>query len=94
MYWDMNEKDQAKYVQQLTAIIDSSVASAIEKHVNGKIRALDSKITQYIIDDTKWKEDADPYIKLASHISGTWKFAVYFAGGILVLIALFKAKIF
>lgn len=90
MYWFMEEKERQQYIRELTQIIDASVANAIEKHVNGKIRNLDIKLTEYIHDDTKWKEDADPYIKLASNISGTWKFAVYTAGGLITLFAIFK----
>ena len=85
-------------------VIADSVKEAIQVHVNGKIDKLTLLITehtktdeetarnlnQYIKDDMLWKEEADPYIKLAANISGTWKFVAGVVVTLLSLIGFYK----
>lgn len=82
----MTKDNQDEFLAEITKAVEKS----IETVVNGKIRRLDEKLSLYIERDELWKKDADPYIKLASHIAGTWKFSVYVIGGILSILALIK----
>lgn len=67
--------------------LELSVATAIEKNVNGKIRNLDKKLDDYITVDTtwkvidkKWKEDAQPTIDLGNNVRGFNKVLLYLLG--------------
>ena len=80
----MSEEQHQKYIEEVKV----AVADSIEKHVNGKIRGLDEKVTTYIKEDTEWKATADPYIKLAVNIAGTWKFVIYLVGGVVAILGL------
>lgn len=62
---------------QLKTIIDAQIETSTEKHVNGKIRALDKKIDDYIATDTawkkedeRWKENAQPTVDLGQDALG------------------------
>ena len=76
--------------KQFLAEITKTVEQSIETVVNGKIRKLDEKVTAYIERDEQWKKDADPYIKLASNLSGSWKFLVYVVGGLLAFLGFYN----
>lgn len=62
--------------------LDTAIHRGIETHVNGKIKAIDTKIDAYIKSDLEWKEDYTPYIKgLASVSDGgriLGKFVIFF----------------
>lgn len=81
---------QDEEISKIIKALDESVAKAVELNVNGKIRKIDEKLDNYIKADLEWKKTADPYIKIASNISGTWKFIIYIAGGILAIIGIRK----
>lgn len=84
--------------------IMEAVKEAVTINVNGKIDKLTDImnnhtkvdednariLNQYIKDDMKWKEEADPYIKLAVNISGVWKFLIYIVVGLLSLIGFYN----
>ncbi len=83
---------------------EPATLSAVKETVNGKIDAMhnqlkdhtrideetNQKLIDYIREDTDWKKTADPYIKLAVNIAGTWKFAIYVLTGLLVVIGFYK----
>lgn len=88
----MTPEQHLTYVEEMTKAINSSVAEAIEKHVNGKIRGMDSKLSAYILKDEDWKKISEPYINLAISIERTWKFFVYVGSGILILLGLYATS--
>jgi hypothetical protein len=53
----MNEKQLKKLISKQ----DEAIGKAIKIHVNGKIDKLHEKIDNYIIEDNKWKEEAQRY---------------------------------
>lgn len=53
----MNEKALTKILVSQ----EKAIGKAIKIHVNGKIDKLHEKIDNYIIEDTKWKEEAQKY---------------------------------
>lgn len=55
---DMN----AQELQKILDVINSSTENAIEKHVNGKIRNMDSKLDTYIKSDLEWKKTVEPVV--------------------------------
>lgn len=55
---DMN----AQELQKILDVINSSTENAIEKHVNGKIRNMDSKLDTYIESDLEWKKTVEPVV--------------------------------
>lgn len=75
--------------------IEPSIEKSIEKHVNGKIRNLDSKLSEYIVSDNKWKDETKIDIKenteyrlTAKGSVNTIKFIVGFLGFANILLAL------
>lgn len=87
----MTPEQHIIYVEKMTKAIDKSVGEAIEKYVNGKIRAMDTKLSDYIVKDEAWKNISDPYIKLAQSVERTWKFFMYVGSGILVIMGIYGA---
>ena len=83
----MTDEQHQTYLKEMTDAIERSVAVSIEKTVNGKIRRLDEKLTQYIVDDTEWKEIATPIIKAGTNLTGAGKIMVYFFGGLATISA-------
>ena len=70
--------------------IQEAVGVAIEKHVNGKIRVMDARLTEYIKDDLEWKEQAAPTIELGNNIRGFGKVFAYILGTAGVMFGVFK----
>jgi len=58
------KRETSDLVDTILHRIEPVVAKAIETHVNGKIRNLDTKIDAYIVEDNKWKEKALPAINI------------------------------
>lgn len=58
-------------VHKMEGHIEKSVATAIEKNVNGKIRGIDQKIDDYIKGDLKWKDSVTPSIDTMKMLSNT-----------------------
>jgi len=59
--------------------LKETVKESIEKNVNGKIRNLDTKIDNYIVEDTQWKKDdkkwkdtAQPVVNLGMSTINFW----------------------
>lgn len=74
----MTKEEHDVYIEE----VKKTIAESIELNVNGKIRRLDEKLTQYIEDDLAWKEIATPIIKAGNDLRGAGKLAVYFFGGL------------
>jgi hypothetical protein len=51
------KQETSGLVDEVFRRIDPAIERSIEKNVNGKIRLLDQKITTYIENDDKWKEE-------------------------------------
>lgn len=50
-------------LQKILDVINKSTEQAIEKHVNGKIRNMDSKLDNYIKSDMEWKRTVEPVVE-------------------------------
>ena len=81
--------------EQLQAL-QNTVAESIEKHVNGKIRAIDVKLDTYIREDTEykqrvekdteaWRLNADSKLEFVSNMQGFGKVSMYVGGLILTV---------
>lgn len=82
------EKHVNGKINRLTKIVEDNT-SKLNSHLE------DEKI--WLIADVewkkgidKWRENADPFIKLAQNISGTWKFLIYVVVGFLSLIGFYN----
>jgi len=82
------EKTVNGKINKLTDIVNANT-DKLDKHLEAE--------GLWAIADIKWKksidlwrEDADPYIKLAQNISGTWKFLIYVVVGLLSLIGFYN----
>lgn len=71
----------------MTLAIQDAVSIGIEKNVNGKIKALDAKIEQYINADLQWKQidsswkrTAQPAIDLGNDARASSRAALFFLG--------------
>lgn len=65
--------------KQLEAI-QKSVGEAVETHVNGKIRTLQSDFNNYVADDKLWKEENQPALDNMKNIRGAFKIFLGFLG--------------
>ena len=52
-----SKQETSGLVSEVIKKIEPAVEKSIEKYVNGKIRLLDQKVTTYIENDEKWKEE-------------------------------------
>lgn len=74
----MTEEEHKIYLEEMK----KTIAESIELFVNGKIRKIDEKLTNYIQADNEWKVVATPIIKAGNSMYATGKLAVYFFGGL------------
>jgi len=65
----MNEKQFAIFLEHN----DRSTKEAVEKHVNGKIRALDEKLDQHILSEQIFREEVKPLLQGAAGLQLLWK---------------------
>lgn len=93
MFLYMSPEQYEGYIKEMKTVVEETIRTI----VNGKIDSLRTDFKEhreefkiYIKEDMKWKEEADPYIKLASNISGTWKFVVYVVVGLLSLFGFYN----
>lgn len=91
--------ENSNLVDMIMHKIEPTVEKSIEKHVNGKIRVLDAKITEYIKADELWKQEITPRIEIIKNVQGFGKVTLYFlgfisaiGGAIILVINLFKLK--
>lgn len=81
--------DEAQLKKLIEAINHSTVAT-IETTVNGKIRHIDEKLSEYIHSDLKWKEDkVEPLIDAHRTVKNIaiflkWAAGVVISAGILL----------
>lgn len=94
----MSPDDFKTIMGVIDSSIKESVAIAIEKHVNGKIRNLDTKIDEYIKQDVEWKKDdkawkdnAQPTINLGSGAINWWNFTKWIFTSAGIVAAFFLA---
>ena len=58
--------------EQLQELKDH-VAETVRTVVNGKIDILSSKLDDYIVEDTAWKDRAEPLVKAYENSNWLWK---------------------
>jgi hypothetical protein len=80
-------------LKRLIEAINHSTTATVEATVNGKIKRIDEKLSQYIDSDLKWKEErVEPLIEAHSTIKNVGLFIKWAAGIVIsvgVLIKLF-----
>ncbi len=83
----MNETDLSKLIEA----INKSTSATVETVVNGKIRHIDQKLTDYIHDDLKWKEEkVEPLIEAHSTVKNLAIFLKWGAGVVVSIGVLIK----
>lgn len=67
--------------------ISNTVQKVMEKNFNGKLTTLTQEfrdhktiVNQYIVDDNKWKEKAQPVILMGENVAGFGKVSLYIVG--------------
>lgn len=87
-------------------LIKETIENSIEKTVNGKIRILTEEfrehkttVNQYIIDDTDWKQKAQPVIQMGENVQGFGRVSLYVVGfiasvtgAVIMIINIFRDK--
>lgn len=74
-------------------VMIEAIEGAVTRTVNGKIGSLDVKLTEYIQDDLKWKQDAQPAIDKMKELTGGWKLFISFIGAIgMIAASIFSIK--
>lgn len=93
------KQETSGLVEMVIHKIEPAVEKAVEKYVNGKIKALDYKIDEYIKHDLEWKSEITPQIEAVKEFRGFGKVTLgllgFFAavgGFILLIINLFKLR--
>jgi len=77
-------------LKRVIEAINHSTAATVESTVNGKIRKIDEKLSEYIHSDLKWKEDkVEPLIDAHRTIKNVglfikWVAGIVIAGGIIL----------
>lgn len=83
----MNEEQ----LKQLIEAINHSTVATIETTVNGKIRRIDEKLSEYIHEDLKWKEEkVEPLIDAHRTVKNIAVFLKWLAGTIVAVGVLSK----
>lgn len=93
------KKETSGLVDTIMKKVDTQIELSINKNVNGKIDRLHSKLDNYIEEDTKWKNTAEPVIKMGENVAGFGKVSLYIlgfvasvTGAIIGLIKIFEKK--
>jgi hypothetical protein len=86
-----------KQLAQFTESMQKTIADSIESNVNGKIRGLDKRVSEYILADTLWKESdlqwknrSQPSIDLGANLIAAAKVLGYIAGGAAAVFGILK----
>jgi len=80
------KQETSGLVNDVLRRMDPAIEKSIEKYVNGKINRLDQKITDYIENDDKWKEDhLKANEKLITIVNENTEFRLRTTGGIVLL---------
>lgn len=81
------KKETSGLVNDILRKQDKYIGEAIEKHVNGKIRALTQELKDHRAEDTvwkqedrQWKENAFPIIEMGKNMQGFGKVTLYLVG--------------
>ena len=74
------KQETSGLVEMILHKMEEPIEKAVDKHVNGKIKALGIKIDDYIVSDLKWKEEITPQIQLVKDTQGFGKVSLYFIG--------------
>ena len=83
----MNEVE----LQKLIEAINKSTTTTVESVVNGKIKRMDDKLSEYIHNDLKWKEEkVEPLIDAHRTIKNLGIFLKWSAGIVVAVTVLFK----
>ena len=67
-------------IHEIIHRMEPTIENSIKIHVNGKIDRLHSKLDNYIADDTEWKKQAEPVIKMGESVQGFGKVSLYMLG--------------
>ncbi len=86
------KKETSDLVGDVLIKIDSKIGEAVEKYVNGKIRALTKTVEDHHVvvdlhfkEDREWKEKAQPIIDLGNDAKGASKAIIWLTGIIIAI---------
>lgn len=80
------KQETSGLVDDVIKRIEPAVEKSIEKYVNGKIRLLDQKITTYIDNDEKWKDEhSKANEKLIGIVNLNTEFRLQTTGGLVLV---------
>lgn len=78
-------------LKRLIEAINHSTMATIETTVNGKIRRIDEKLSEYIHTDLKWKEEkVEPLIEAHRTVKNVGIFVKWLAGIVIAVGVLLK----
>lgn len=80
------KQETSGLVTEVLKRIEPAVERSIEKCVNGKIRLLDQKVTTYIENDDKWKDEhLKANEKLIDVVNANTEFRLQTTGGLVLI---------
>lgn len=82
------EKHVNGKINKLTKLVEDNTSKLNSHLQDEKLWAIADIEWKKSID--LWRSNADPYIKLAQNISGTWKFLIYVVVGLLSLFGFYN----
>lgn len=80
-------------VQEILKQMDRRIGESVKTHVNGTIAEIHTKLEEYIVEDNKWKERAEPWVKMAEDTSKGGRFIKRIIIGLLKFIVLLGAAV-
>ena len=86
------KRETSGLVDEIMHKMEHGIEKAIDKNVNGKIKRLDEKIDNYILQDNAWKSEFEPYMKGVANLTGSGKILLWLSiavtsiGGAVLLI--------
>ena len=87
----MTEEEHKIYIEEMKKVIEQTITTV----VNGKINKLDSKVSEYINSDLKWKEEkVEPLIDAHRTILNMATFIKWVAGVVTAFVVIWKVLTF
>lgn len=85
------KQENSGLIGDIQRLLNKEIAKGVELHVNGKIRAIDTKLENYIMSDneykervakesSEWREKVDSKLEVVTNLQGFGRVAMYIMG--------------
>lgn len=85
------KQENSGLIGDIQRLLNKEIAQAVELHVNGRVRAIDTKLENYIISDkehnenearqsAEWRKKVDEKLEVVTNLQGFGRVAMYIMG--------------